>query len=177
MPSHRLASDQLLELISWQILHLQVQDERHNPHGMKPRSGHNSNIREVGIHYDEVHFHNFRPCLNRSRYMISTPLPRSTSTLFTPYPPILSVTTRASSCGYKVPILSSSKKLKTGQISTLPLFESWGKSSVGVRAIDITLEGWEPILLREVRMTPIVPIVGLVEASLWAPDSAWLPCP
>ena len=73
--------------------------------------------------------------------MIFALLPWSTSTLFTLYHSILRVTTRSSSCGYKVPILSSSKKLNAGQTSTLLLFGSGDEPSVGGRAIDITLDG------------------------------------
>ena len=63
----------------------------------------------------------FRPCY-RLGYITSTPLPWSTITLFTSYPPILSVITKASSYGCMVPTLSSSEKLNAGRASTLALF-------------------------------------------------------
>ena len=40
-----------------------------------------------------------------------------------------------------VPILSSSKKLSAGRISTLAFFGSELESSIGSRATNITLEG------------------------------------
>ena len=99
--------------------------------------------------------------LYRSGYIISTTL-----TLFTSYPPILSVTTRTSSWGWMIPILSLSEKPSTCGASFLALFYSKLLSSVDSRAIDITLEGREPVLLGAAKMTLIVPRGGLEEASL-----------
>ena len=109
--------------------------------------------------------------------MISAPLPWSVNTLFTSYHLILRVTTKASSCGYMVPTLSSSTKLNAGRISTLALFNSELESSVGSQATDITLEGWELVLPRAAKMTLIVPKGGLEEAFPWTLDPAWSPCP
>jgi len=82
------------------------------------------------------------------------------------HPSILRITTRASSCGCKVPTLSSSEKLKASQTSTLLLFGSGGKSSVNGQATDITLDGRELVLPEATRMTLIVLKGGLVKASL-----------
>ena len=54
---------------------------------------------------------------------------------------MLRVTTKASSCGYKVPTLSLSKKFRVGRTSILPLLELGVKSLACGRAIDITLDG------------------------------------
>ena len=105
----------------------------------------------------------FKP-LYKFGYIISTPWPWSTITLFTLYPHIRKVTTKASSCGWMIPILSSFKKLSASRISTLALFGSELESSTSCRAIDITLEGWEPILPGAAKMTLIVPNGGLKEA-------------
>ena len=102
--------------------------------------------------------------LYKSGYIISTPLPWSTDTLFTSYPHILNVTTRASSCGCMVPTLSSFEKLSASRTSTLALLGSRLKSLAGGRVIDITLEGCKPVLLGATKMTLIVPKGGLEEA-------------
>ena len=52
--------------------------------------------------------------LYRSGYIISTTLPWSTNTLFTSYPHILRVTTKVSSWGWMVPILSFSENPRIG---------------------------------------------------------------
>ena len=65
----------------------------------------------------------FKPSpLKRSGYIISVALPWSIMTLLTSYPPILRVTTRASSCGCMVPYLSTSEKLSTRGTFVLTLF-------------------------------------------------------
>ena len=104
--------------------------------------------------------------LYRLGYITSTALPWSTSTLFTSYPPILSVTTRASSWDWMVPILSPSENPSTGEAHFLAFLDSQLSSSVESWATDITLERQEPVLPRAVRMTFIVPMGGLKEASL-----------
>ena len=63
-----------------------------------------------------------------------------------------------------VPILPLSEKLNAGRISTLALFGLELESSIDSRAIDITLEGWEPVLPGTLKMTLIVPNGGLEEA-------------
>ena len=70
-----------------------------------------------------------------------------------------------------VPILSSSKKPKTGWISILALFGSELESSAGSRATDITLEGQEPVFPEAVKMTFIVPNEGLEESSFRGSES------
>ena len=65
----------------------------------------------------------------------------------------------------KVPTLSSSEKLKAGQTSILLLLESGIRISANGRSIDITLDGWEPVLPGVVRITLIIPKSGLEEAS------------
>ena len=75
-----------------------------------------------------------------------------------------------------VPILSSSEKLSVGRISTLALFDSKLESSAGSRATNITLEGWELVLLGAAKMTLIVPNRGFEEAFAWAPNLDWSPC-
>ena len=72
-------------------------------------------------------------------------------------------------------ILSLSEKLSANRIFLLALFGSELGSSVGSWATDITLEGWEPVLLGAVKMTLIVLNGGLEEAFPWAPDLAWSP--
>ena len=109
--------------------------------------------------------------------MTSTQLPWSTITLFTSYPPILRVTTKASSCGWMVPAISSFEKLNADRISTLSLFGPKLTSSAGSRATDIILEGHEPILPSAANMTLIVLIGGLEEAFPWVQDLDWSPCP
>ena len=63
-----------------------------------------------------------------------------------------------------VPILPLSEKLNAGRISTLALFGLKLESLIDSRAIDITLEGWEPVLLGTLKMMLIVPNGGLEEA-------------
>ena len=63
-----------------------------------------------------------------------------------------------------VPILSLFEELNTCQNSILALFGSGLESFAGGRAIDITLEGREPVLLVAAKMTLIVPKGGLEEA-------------
>ena len=63
-----------------------------------------------------------------------------------------------------VPILSSFEELNTYQNSILALLGSRLESLAGDRAIDITLEGREPVLLGAAKMTLIVPKGGLEEA-------------
>ena len=63
-----------------------------------------------------------------------------------------------------VPILSSSEKLNADWISTLAFFGLELDSLADSRATDITLEGWEPILLGATKMTLIMPNEGLEEA-------------
>ena len=92
-------------------------------------------------------------------------------------PPILRGTTKASSCGWRVPILFSSKKLNGGRTSILALFGSEWESSDDSLATNITLEGWEPILPSATKMTLMVPSEGLEEVFPRAPDLDWSPCP
>ena len=99
-------------------------------------------------------------------YIISTALPQSTSTLFTSYPPILRVITRALSWGWMVPILSSSENSRTRWISIFALFGYKLESSIGSQTMDIILDGNDPVLPRVVKMTLIVPRRGLERASL-----------
>ena len=73
-----------------------------------------------------------------------------------------------------VPILSSSEKLSANWISILALFSSGLLSLANSRAIDITLEGQEPVLLGAAKMTLIVPKGGLDEASLRGSEPVWL---
>ena len=77
----------------------------------------------------------------------------------------------------RVPTLSSSEKLKAGHNSILLLLESGIRIFANGQSIDITLDGWEPVLPRVVRITLIIPKSGLEEASFWVPDPIWLPCP
>ena len=65
-----------------------------------------------------------------------------------------------------VTILSLSEKLSVGWISTLALFGSRLGSLASSRATDITLEGWESVLLGAAKMTLIVPNEGLEKAFL-----------
>ena len=64
-----------------------------------------------------------------------------------------------------VPILSSPEKLNEGQISSLAFLGLELESSVGDLATDITLEGWELVLLGAAKMTLIVPNGALEEHS------------
>ena len=73
--------------------------------------------------------------------------------------------------------LSSSEKLIVGWFSTLALFGSSFEPSVGNWATDITLEGWEPVPSRAVKMTLIVPKGGLEEEFPWTLNPTWFPCP
>ena len=97
----------------------------------------------------------------RSGYITSALLPWSTITLLMSYPPILRVTTKASSCGCMVPTLSSSKKLNVSQTSNLAFFGVGLASSASDLAIDITLEGRKPVLPRAAKMTLMVLKGGL----------------
>ena len=74
-----------------------------------------------------------------------------------------------------VSILSSFEKLSAGWISILALFGSRLLSSVDSRAIDITLEGQELVLLGAAKMTLIVPKGDLEEESLQGSEPVWLP--
>ena len=65
-----------------------------------------------------------------------------------------------------VPSLSSSVKLSANLILILAPFGSEFEFSVDSRAIDIILEGQDPVLLGAVKMTFIVPKGSLEEASL-----------
>ena len=78
----------------------------------------------------------------------------------------MSVTTKASSWGCIVPILSSFEKLSASWISILALFGSRLLSSTDSGATNITLEGQELVLLGVANMTLIVPRGGIEEASL-----------
>ena len=86
------------------------------------------------------------------------------------YPPILSVITKESSCGWMVLNFSLFEKLNVGGISILALFGLELVPSVGSQATDITQERQEPVLLRAAKMTLIVPRGGLKEASLWGSE-------
>ena len=103
--------------------------------------------------------------LKRSGYIISTALPWSIIILFTSYPPILSVTTKALLCGCTVPSLSLFEKPNTNGIPILILFGIELKPSSGQQDIDITLEGQDSVLPRAANMTFIVPRGGLEDAS------------
>ena len=103
----------------------------------------------------------FKPSpLKRSGYIISAALPWSTITLFTSYPPILKVTTRASSCDCMVPYLSTSEKLNTRGTFVLFLFGTELHSSSEQQDTDITLEGQDPVLPGAANMTFMVPRGG-----------------
>ena len=69
--------------------------------------------------------------------------------------------------------LSSSEKLNAGRISILALFDLGLESSANGQATNITLEGWEPVLLEVAKMTLIVSKGGFEEASLWDLDPVW----
>ena len=58
------------------------------------------------------------------------------------------------------------QKLNVDWILTLAFFGSKFESSTDSRAIDIILEGQDPVLPRDAKMTFIVPKGGLEEASL-----------
>ena len=112
----------------------------------------------------------------RFGYIISPPFPWSTNTLFTSYPLMQRVTTRASSRGWKVPILSSLEKTKVGCIFVLPLLDSQTCSSrSGLDAMDMILEEGPTSQLRVAKMTLIVPNDGRETAFLWYPYLDWLP--
>ena len=104
--------------------------------------------------------------LYRSGYIISSALPWSISTLLTSYPPILRVTTKASSWGWMVPILFSFENPKIGRISILALFGPKLESLAGSRDMDITLYGDDPVLPRAAKMTLIITRGGIEGASL-----------
>ena len=67
------------------------------------------------------------------------------------------------------------RKLSASWISILALFDSGLVSSMDSRAIDIILEGQEPVLPRATKMTFIVPKGGLEETSLRGFEFVW-PC-
>ena len=81
------------------------------------------------------------------------------------YPLILSVTTKASSCGCMVPSLSSSKKPNTNGMPILTLLGIELKPSPGQQVTDIILEGQDPVLPGAANMMFIVPRGSLEEAS------------
>ena len=60
-----LTSNQLLNLVSWGILHFQMQSWRDSLHGMKPRPCHDSSIGGIRVNHNEISFKNFWPYLNR----------------------------------------------------------------------------------------------------------------
>ena len=96
---------------------------------------------------------------------MSAALPWSIITLFTSYPPILNVTTRASSWGCMVPTLSSSEKPNTNGTPILALLGIELDSSAGERDTDITLEGRDPVLPGAAKIMFVVPRRSLEEAS------------
>ena len=98
-------------------------------------------------------------------------------TLLTSYPPILSVTTKASSWGYMVPTLSSSEKPKTNGMSILTLLDIDLYSPAGDRDTNSTLEGQDPVLPGAAKITFIVPKGNLEEASPHISEPAWLTRP
>ena len=63
-----------------------------------------------------------------------------------------------------VPTLFSSEKLNVSQTSTLAFFGLGLELSACGRVTNVTLEGYEPILLVAAKMTLIVPKGGLEEA-------------
>ena len=105
---------------------------------------------------------------------MSAALPWSIITLLISYPPILSVTTKASSWGYMVPTLSSSEKPKTNRMSILALLDIELFFSAGDRDIDSTLEGQDLVLPEVAKITFIVPTGSLEEASPRISEPAWL---
>ena len=104
---------------------------------------------------------------------MSAVLPWSIITLFTSYPPILNVTTRASSWGCMVPTLSSSEKPNTNGMHILALLGIELDSSAGQRDTDITLEGQEPVIPGAAKLTFIVQRGSLEEASPRSFEPAW----
>ena len=104
---------------------------------------------------------------------MSVALPWSIITFFTSYPPILSLTIRASSWGYMAPNLSSSEKPKIRGMSTLALFDAWQCSSIGGQNTDSTLEGQDPVLPRAAKIMFIVPKGSLEEAFPRSSEPAW----
>ena len=109
--------------------------------------------------------------------LISIALPWSIITLFTSYPPILSVTTKASSCGCMVPCLSTSEKLNTNGTFILALFGIKLESSSEQQDTDIILKEQDPILPEIANMTFMVPRGGLGAAFPWNAEFVWLPRP
>jgi len=77
------------------------------------------------------------------------------------------VTTKASSCGWNVPSLSSSEKLKVGTTTILAFLQVWLLSSKsGLETTDITLEQVLASPLGLAKMTLIMPRVGQGAPSL-----------
>ena len=134
----------------------------------KLTKGESSAVKSLGFRFSPLY---------KSRHIISVPLPWSTNTLFTLYPPILSVTTKELLCRCMVLTLFSFEKLNVGRTSTLALFVLRLEFSAGGCAIDITPEGRELILLRVAKMALILPKGGLEEAFPWALNSIWSPYP
>ena len=81
--------------------------------------------------------------------------------MFTSYPPILSVTTKASLCGCMVHSLSSSEKPNTNGTFILTLFDIELEPSSEQQDTDIILEGQDPVLPRAANMTFMVSKGGL----------------
>ena len=80
------------------------------------------------------------------------------------------VTIRASSRGWKVPILSSLEKTQVSCIFVLPLLDSQACSlRSSLDAMDMILEEGPTSQLRVAKMTLIVPSDGRETASLWYP--------
>ena len=73
-----------------------------------------------------------------------------------------------------IPILSSFEKLNAGGVSNLALFDPELAPLAGSQAMDITLEGQEPVLLGAAKMTLIIPKGGLEEAYLRGSEPVWL---
>ena len=61
--------------------------------------------------------------------------------------------------------------------SSLALFGSWQVSSEGRRAMDITLDGHDPVLSGAAKITLIVPIRGLEGTSLLDRELIYPPSP
>ena len=75
------------------------------------------------------------------------------------------MTSRALSWGWMVPTLSSFENPKIGWMSILALLSPALESSTGSRAMDITLDGEDPVLPGVAKITLIVPRGGLGGAS------------
>ena len=76
-----------------------------------------------------------------------------------------------------IPILSSFEKLNAGGVSNLALFDPELAPLAGSQAMDITLEGQEPVLLGAAKMTLIIPKGGLEKASVRGSELTWFPWP